>query len=126
MKKGIIGSIIFCLLFTVVACDKNPTAPEITDINGSWSGTTSQNNSFTLTIANDKITKWKIKVQSGGMTQEVNTYYCSVPITDHMFTLTSGGWPQPKLRIEGEFKSNSKCKGTFSFGGTDGSWTVRR
>ena len=125
MKFSFIFFILFIFLFS---CDKNnPTEPEkITDINGNWSGSTSQGYNFTFTVSNNKITKWHIKVKSGGITQDINTYSCSVLIANNEFTLSSGYWPNPTLDVDGEFRSNTKCKGSLEFSGTSATWSTTK
>ncbi|MFX0136395.1 MAG: hypothetical protein ACFFDN_22325 [Candidatus Hodarchaeota archaeon] len=126
--KQILFLLLIIIIFCFLSCDKkNPTEPvKITDINGNWSGNTSQGYNFTFTVSNNKITKWHIKVKSGGMTQDINTYSCSVSINNNKFTLSHGYWPQPELDINGEFKSNTKCNGSFDFSGTTGTWSTSK
>ena len=117
---------LLCVIIIVLnTCNKETDEPEEElgyTINGEWSGSTSQRNSFTFTVDQDKIISWKIRIYGGGVTQTIDAT-TSLAIVDYKFTINSG---EPQLTISGKFTGNSSSSGTFSFNGGTGTWSASK
>ena len=89
--------------------DNDPDPNQITNVNGSWSGKTSQNEDLSFVIESNVMT----------------TIYSSPSVTNNSFSLstsTSTG----TLYITGNFTSNTSAEGTFKLNSTEGTWTATK
>jgi len=123
-------SAVLCIIISLSSCSNdNPTESEptttITNINGSWSGSTNQGKLFTFEIEQDNIKQWSITVSGNGVTQRFDAT-TSVTIIGFKFHLTNGTFPNPTLTLDGEFVSNTRGEGTLKFNGESGTWTANK
>ncbi|MBN2011643.1 hypothetical protein JW960_20100 [candidate division KSB1 bacterium] len=121
--------LIYSMILISFQCSKNSTEPEpapasiiITSINGDWAGTTSQNNQFKFTVDQDRIVKWNIIVENDIKKVTVDAT-SSVEVTNFKFVCSTS---VSAMIINGEFTSNSTCKGTFIFENVEGTWQTDR
>lgn len=127
MKK----SILLCISFLIIifsSCkkdDSNPTnspPPQITNINGTWSGKTIQNENVSFTVESDKVTSFNIKIISPGWTQESKVSGTICTVLDNHFAFSSYS-SMATLYITGTFKSNTSSEGTYKLSTTEGTWS---
>lgn len=125
ISRGIIHTflIIGIFLFTI-GCEKDDDSPKITNVNGDWSGKTSQNENITFTVTTNSVTEFTIKVVTPSFTAETSVWPANCKVADNSFSLSGGG--TPTLNVSGEFKSNTSSKGTFNLGSTSGTWTATK
>ena len=139
LEKSIsINITVLMIFFLFFSCSKdNPTELEkepevtITDIAGSWSGTTSQNKSIKFNITSEdnganKITYFKITIKFGSSEamKEVWGELGYVTKDKHDFLIALPG--DPFVSISSVFTSNSNSNGEFSSGSTEGTWKATK
>jgi hypothetical protein len=132
VKKRRLMAGLFCVALAVflTGCgDKDgsssATGPVVYTVDGSWSGTTSQSQAISFTVASNAVTYLKIKISFGsGGSVETTVWPNSCPVANNSFTLTSSG--TTTLTVKGSFTSNTAANGTFEYGSTTGTWTARR
>lgn len=124
IKRGVFVILLNLVLFIfLVECGKdNPTSPKITNVNGNWSGKTSQNENMSFTVSSDSVTFFKIKVITPGQTSETWQYPTDCVVTNNSFSLNMSGY----VTITGNFKSNTSSEGTFISGSTSGTWSATK
>ena len=131
MKTKILSLLpVFLLSFLVIqnGCkkdnDNDPDQNQITNVNGSWSGKTSQNENLSFIVESNVVTTFSIKIITPGFILEI-TIYSSPSVTNNSFSLstsTSTG----TLYITGNFTSNTSAEGTFKLNSTEGTWTATK
>jgi hypothetical protein len=128
MRKLILLSLSLFIIF-LSSCkkdDSNPTTPDtpqITNINGNWSGKTSQNENVSFTVVSDMVKSFNIKIRTPSYTQEITISGTLSGVVDKSFLFyssTSG------LSITGNFKSNTSSEGTFNLSTTQGTWSATK
>lgn len=128
MKKLILLAISF-LIITLSSCkkdDSNPTTPDtpqITNINGNWSGKTSQNENVSFTVVSDMVKSFNIKIRTPAYTQEIKISGTLSGVVDHWFLFYSS---TTGLTITGKFNSNTSSEGTFGLSSTEGTWSATK
>ena len=131
MKTKIILSLLAVLLFSFLilqnGCKKDdgPDSPQITNVNGSWSGKTSQNEDISFTIASNAVTTFNIKLFTPGLFLNITMYSTVSTVQNNSFswsTSVSTG----TLHITCNFTSNTSAEGTFKLNSTEGTWTATR
>lgn len=87
------------------------------DVDGNWSGTTSQSQPITFTIAGDSLTKLSIKGRYNGdacpITSTAYSMSGDTPVEGGRFV--QGDSATDKYVIEGAFESASKARGSAQF-----------
>lgn len=132
MKKLFVKSrlinliIITAILFSSISCDDNvivPDVPEITNINGNWNGTTSENKDVSFTVTNNSVTEFIIKFESPAVSSNY-TYLSLGNVVDNAFSFSSDVFG--KTDITGEFLSNTSSGGTFTFDSISVTWSATK
>jgi hypothetical protein len=129
IKKGrlITGFLCIALSSVLAGClDKDgATGPVIYIVDGSWSGTTSQGQAISFTVASNAVTHLKIKILAGGGgSVESQVWPNNCPVSNNAFSLTNPG--TPTLTVKGTFTGNMTANGTFEYGATSGTWSAKR
>jgi hypothetical protein len=115
-------------LVTIISCNKNPTKSDndkITDINGNWEGTTSQNELVSFKIDSSTVTFFTIKIKTSSEDCKISLE----PLPGHYITKViqnSFSFNYSGLYISATFKTNTKCDGSFSYNGTSGNWSASK
>jgi hypothetical protein len=128
-KSGLMAGL-FCVTLSLLltGCgdkDGGTTGPVVYIVDGSWSGTTSQSQAISFTVASNAVTYLKIKVLAGnGGSVESQVWPSNCPVASNSFTLTNAG--TPILTVKGTFTGNTACSGTFEYGTTTGTWSAKR
>jgi hypothetical protein len=126
-KVGLFNAFLFSVLFLfAIGCSKDdsPTGPTITNVNGNWSGKTSQTENISFTVSNNSVTTLSIKVVTPSFVQESSVWPSNCKVADNSFSLSIPG--SPVMNVSGQFKSNTSSDGTFSIGSTSGTWTATK
>ena len=123
-QLSIILLIAFTLIFTT-SCEKekDQEAPKITDIEGSWSGITSQGENISFTVSNDSVGGFTMNVLIPNGSSEL-TFLSTFLITNYSFTIQYSMFNG--VSIWGTFKSNTESEGTFEHDGISGTWTAAK
>jgi hypothetical protein len=117
IKKGICISFIFIVIFCLIlGCKKDDN----TDINGKWTGKTSQNQKISFTIDNNNITYIDISVLNTNSKMNM-TFITMDEIIDNSFTSINYD-----MEISGKFQSKTSSNGTFKMGSITGTWTATK
>lgn len=129
MKKLVILSLSVLIIFS--GCkkdDSNPTTPDtpqITNINGNWSGKTSQNENVSFTVVSNVVKSFNIKIITPGWTQETKVSGTICTVLDNHFFFSSYS-SMATLYITGTFESNTSSEGTFKLSTTEGTWSATK
>ena len=105
--------------------DNGSDPNQITNVNGSWSGKTSQNEDISFTIASNAVTTFNIKLFTPGLFLNITMYSTVSTVQNNSFswsTSVSTG----TLHITCNFTSNTSAEGTFKLNSTEGTWTATR
>lgn len=109
----LVVSTAFCL-----AC-LAPTLPAQAQLDGSWSGTTTQNRPISFTVSNGAVTSVSVSgtVTGAGCTETfTTTFSTSRTISNNSFTVTlTPGTSRTSFVLTGNFTSTSAANGTLSF-----------
>ncbi len=132
-KSKIVFVLLLFSLGVLISCSKNSTEPEnenITNINGNWTGTTSQGYEVFFTIVSSSVTVFSIKVRTVGFTSTMRTeaiagYSITAVSPKNTFSLQMGKFPDT-CYIGASFTSNTTCEGTYSYRGESGSWSANK
>ena len=122
MKKSLF--LLFIIMFNLanfISCDKNPVAPNVGDVQGYWSGDLDPSGYILFRVEDSYIEFYSIQFKSGNTTVNISDYAAEVKLGSNMkFKIVNSG--SPTLTINGEFKSKTKCKGSFQWGSTSDNW----
>ena len=105
----------------VVMKEFAPTATPTpaSELDGNWSGTTSQGQTISFTIVNRSFTRFSVSYQIGGCGAIVTTTFGNPQvITGNTFTVFQGVPPATTIRTDGTFNSDTSASGTISITGT--------
>ena len=105
--------------------DNDPAPPQITNVNGSWSGKTSQNENVSFTIESNVVKTFFIKLITPVYILEITIYSTLPTVTNNSFSFSSTV-STGTLYITGNFTSNTTAEGTFKLNSTEGTWTATR
>jgi len=131
-QAKILNVFITLLMLTIIACHSprivEPDEPVkdnsmLDDFTGNWVGATSQNETFTFKVRENKITTWRIRIATNSGIKDLFHANSVVPIAQSQFSIH---WQQPgvALLINGEFKISSECEGSFNYNNVSGSWSL--
>lgn len=130
MRKLILLSLSLLIIF-LSSCKKDdsnpitPDTPRITNINGNWSGKTSQNENISFTIESDVMKSFNIKIITPGWTQDTKVSGTICTVVDNSFHFSSYS-SMSTLYITGIFKSNTSSEGAFELSSTEGTWSATK
>ena len=127
--------LLLLILFTVSSCTKkSPTETdkvEITDIQGTWYGKTSQDGLegvVEFEVSEGRIQTFKISIFMGSYWKSIKEWGPWSISENYTFWISlhlMGGFA-PDLFIAGSFKSNTSSEGSFEYEFIDGIWSATK
>ena len=123
MRKSVISIImLMIILVAFISCDKNPVALTVDKVQGSWGGRVEPSGRIFFIVKGSYIDFFHFKFEYHGGYREYMDGDPNVKIGNDMkFSIVKDAW-EKTLTVNGEFKSNNKCEGSFQFDGISGNW----
>jgi hypothetical protein len=123
MRKSVISIImLMIILVTFMSCDKNPVALTVEKVQGNWAGNGDQSAFIFFIVRESYIDYFSFKFEYHGVFMEFRDGDPNVKIGNDMkFNIVMYA-SEKTLTVNGEFKSNNKCEGSFQFDDTSGRW----
>jgi len=129
MKK-LIFSFLFLLIVFAPGCKKDNSNPAdsnsgIYDVNGSWSGKTSQNEDISFRFEENLMRELNIKINApgGSYGQHTSSILCGIENNSFSYSTTT---QMGKFELAGNFRNSNLSEGTFKLGTTEGTWSASK